>query len=128
MIHRDVERDLAARGGSGRTPGSAARIVLAVLDEREPAVRPEAPAMRRSQPTAWWMMRARSVDRQQDLAQVGDDVRRADGRRGEVHRVAEPGVVVLGVERHYVRTGGQTVGRAVVVLAGELVGQHEVRV
>jgi hypothetical protein len=52
-IHQNIERDQAARGISGRTPGSAARSVLDVRDEREPAVRHEMPAMRRSQPTAW---------------------------------------------------------------------------
>src|SRR5678815_2531575 len=58
-LHHDVERDQAARGRSGRTPGSAARIVLDVLDEREPDVRHEMPAPRRSQPMAWWIFRAR---------------------------------------------------------------------
>jgi hypothetical protein len=53
LHHHNVERDRAARGISGRTPGSAARSVLEVRDEREPAVRPEMPAMRRSQPAVW---------------------------------------------------------------------------
>ena len=37
----------------GRTPRSAVRSVLDVRDEREPAVRHEVPAMRRSQPAIW---------------------------------------------------------------------------
>ena len=35
IVHQKVERDQAARGRSGRTPGSAARSVLDVRDERE---------------------------------------------------------------------------------------------
>ena len=53
LCGRNVERGQAARGRSGRTPGSAARSVLEVRDEREPAVRPELPAPRRPQPTVW---------------------------------------------------------------------------
>ena len=53
LHHQNGARDQAARGRSGRTPGSAARSVLDVRDEREPAVRHEMPAMRRSQPAFW---------------------------------------------------------------------------
>ena len=53
MIRHYVERDRAVRGGSRRTPGSAARRVLDVRNEREPDVRHDPPETRRSQPAVW---------------------------------------------------------------------------
>src|SRR5690349_2794184 len=48
MIHHD--RSVSAGGRSARTPGRAARIVLDVRDERDPAVHRELLAPPRSQP------------------------------------------------------------------------------